>query len=457
MHLLDPEVEKATPAELRRLQWEGLDRFLRDRVWSNPFYAHKYALAGVRQRSITDQGAFTSLPTVDKSQILEDVRQHPPFGSRSVLDDSDLRQVVETTGTSGRGRERYPLNQTDVDGVRAMERFGFHWAGVTKGSVVMSCLPLTTRAAGQWYHDAVRSLGGVFLATGNYDTAEKLRYLSEYDVSLLCASSPSYLRRLEVAALNEGMSPRDFGVRAIMVAGEPFSIDWLVEREEVWGARIFEQYGSTQRAIAWCCDRGAVPGGGRGVLHTLPHLALYEVVDPETGEEVADGEAGELIITPFSATSASPLVRFATGDRVTKLPADACPCGRTLPAFEAGTVERYDNVFRARGVNFAVSDIDDVVLNSGAREYQARIYIDQRTGREELEILAELEPGPDHGETTLREIATRLRDAMGLRFDVRTYEGSSLLPEGKSDLIKRQRWSDQRESRGGSAGTGSSS
>lgn len=452
MHLLDPAVETASQAELRRLQWESLDRFLRDHVWSNPFYARKYAEAGVRQRDVTDLEAFSALPTVDKNEMLADMGQHPPFGSRAALGASGLRQVVETTGTSSRGRERYPLNQADVDGVRAMERFGFHWVGVTEGLIVMSCLPVTTRAGGQWYQDAVRSLGGVFLATGSYDTAEKLRYLAEYDVTLLCASSPSYLRRLEIAALNDGTSPRDFGVGAIMIAGEPFSTEWLAEREQVWGARVFEQYGSTQRAIAWCCERGAVPEGGRGVLHTLPHLAVYEVVNPETGEPTAEGEAGELVITPFAATSASPLVRFSTGDRVTRVPAGACSCGRTLPGFEAGTVERYDNVFRARGVNFAVSDIDEVVLNSGAREYQARIYIDQGTGREELEILAELDPGTDR-DATLRDIATRLRDAVGLRFHVRPYQGPTLLPEGKSDLVKRQRWSDQRESRDANATT----
>jgi len=115
------------------------------------------------------------------------------------------------------------------------------------------------------------------------------------------------------------------------MAGESWAREWMEDLAAVWGARPYEQYGCTQRALAWNCPAGAVPDGRRGVLHTLPDHGLYEVVDPSSGKPAVPGEFGELVFTPFFA-NLSPLVRFATGDG---------EVGLTFPAFWAMSMRRH--------------------------------------------------------------------------------------------------------------------
>ncbi|GEL23152.1 phenylacetate-coenzyme A ligase [Pseudonocardia sulfidoxydans NBRC 16205] len=434
---VDRATETMSPAELARLQLARLNEFLDRGVWGNEWFAPRL---GAR-REIRSLEQWRELPTMTKRDVMADIAEHGPYGRRATAEPADVRQVVETSGTSGQGRERYPVTGHDLDLIQQMEMPGFAWAGAGPGSVVLSSLPVTTRAGGQWYQDAVRRLGAVWLSVGTYPAEEKLRYLREIGADILVAS-PSYLMRLEIVAAAEGVRPADLGVRAIMTAGEPFSVAWAREREAVWDARLHEQYGSTQRAIAWSCEEGAVHGDGLGVLHVLPHLAVYEVIDPATGEEVGEGEHGELVITPFGSTAA-PLVRFASGDRVVKVGAGDCPCGRPYPGLRCGRIDRYDAMTKIRGVNVVPSAADALLLQHPVTDYQARVYSDERTGREELEIVVAAVGGPpDAG--TLAVLADRFRQEFGLRATFVAHEGPTLVADVAVDAKKRKRWTDER-------------
>lgn len=439
VRFVDREVETMSPPELERLQLARLNEFLDQHVRTNPYFRPRLAASQVGKplRSLEE---FRQFPIMRKADVLADVARRGPFGSRFVGELTDVVQIVETSGTSGSGRERYPVNEVDLDLVQQMEMPGFCWAGVGPGKIVISSLPVTTRAGGQWYHDAVRRLKGIWLSVGTYPAEEKIRYMREVGVDLLVAS-PSYLGRLEAVAAAAGLDPRSFGVTAVMSAGEPFSAEWCAEREEVWGARLHEQYGSTQRAIAWTCEQGALHGSELGVLHTLPHLGVYEVIDPETGEEVLDGEVGELVITPFGSTAA-PLVRFASGDRVRKISAADCSCGRPFPGLRAGSIDRFDSMLKVRGVNVIPSAVDQLFLHGPVTDYQARVYSDSATGKEELEIVIASVTGPTP--ELLAELATRFRAEFGLRATLVAHQGASLVSDTTVDSKKRNRWTDER-------------
>lgn len=434
---VDRETETMSPGQLGALQLARLNAFLDRSVWDNPWFTHRLG----RRREIRSLEEWRTLPTMTKADVLADIAEHGSFGRRCTAAPSEIRQIVETSGTSGKGRERYPITDHDLDLIQQMEMPGFRWAGAEPGSVVLSSLPVTTRAGGQWYQDAVRRLGAVWLSVGTYPAEEKLRYLREIGADILVAS-PSYLMRLEIVAAAEGIVPGDLGIRAIMTAGEPFSLAWAQERAEVWGARLHEQYGSTQRAIAWSCEEGAVHGNHLGVLHVLPHLAVYEVIDPVTGEEVVPGEHGELVITPFGS-SAAPLVRFATGDRVVKVGTGECPCGRPYPGLRCGRIDRYDAMTKIRGVNVVPSAADEVLLQPPVTDYQARVYNDEQTGREELEIVVAAAGGL-LDTAALDDLAVRFRQAFGLRATFVAHPGPTLVGDVTVDARKRARWTDER-------------
>jgi phenylacetate-CoA ligase len=437
-----PRPAFASREELERVQWERLSRFLRDVVAPNPFYRRLYGRAGVDPATIRSRDEFRRLPLVRKEDLLGDIAEAPPFGTRCTEPPERIVQIVETSGTSGKGQERFPLNAEDHRGVVEMEAVGLAWAGVGPGVIVASCRPVTVRAAGQWYYDAIRTLGGVCLELGTYPTERKVRYLREFQVGVLVAS-PSYLTRLEIVAREMGYDPASFGVRRLLVAGEAYTAARAEERQRAWGAPLNEQYGSSQRAIAWSCEHGAVAGGRLGVLHTMEHLALYEIVSPETGAEVAPGEAGELLITPFAASSAAPLVRFASGDRVEKVAPGACACGRPFMGIRAGTVGRYDGMLKVRGVNVDPRAVDEIVLRPPILDYRGTVYTDG-DGREQIELTLEFAPGAGDAPGRCAQLVEQLRGTFGLRFVVQPNTGPSILAGIRSDGSKRVRWSDRR-------------
>lgn len=422
----------ADPAALEAHQLAEMNRVL-ERARETAFYAERLRDAPARLESL-DQ--LRELPTTTKADVLADGARHPPFGSRIRVAPSAIRHVVTTSGTSGAGQEVYPLDAEDEERVHRMAARGFAWAGVDADSVVLDTLPLTTAAAGQWYYHGLRLLEATVLAVGAYSTERKLDLLAALRADTL-VGTPSYLWRLALAAAARGLEPERLGVRRLVVAGESWSEPWLARLEERWGAPVFEQYGSTQRAMAWSCPHGALPGGRRGVLHALSDHGVYEVLDPESGEPVTDG-AGELVVTPF-VSGASPLLRFATGDRV--VVTSACPCGRPGPFLVAGRAERYDFMVKVRGVNVWPEALDRAVFGVEAvGDYVAEVAHDDG-GREVLSVSLELR---DDGPDAEREVAEAIQRLTGLRAAVRRVPAGAITAEFPDRFAKRRRLYDRR-------------
>ncbi len=441
----DPSLETLSREELAALQLRKL-RALLDRVTrDNAFYRRKFKAAGADPGRVQCPDDVRRLPTTSKAEVLDDIEAAPPYGERLQVPVREVAQVVETSGTSGRIREVYGLSRGDLDAIFDMEACGFFWAGVRPGVAVFNTLPMHTSAAGLWYYHGLRNLEANIFQVGTYDTRKKVEYLRRFGGKFLIGS-PSYVRRMLTVAREMGFDPRtDLEVERILVAGEPFSEAWIHEQESGWGAKVFEQYGSTQRAMAWSCERGVWWEGARGVLHTLPHRVLFEILDVKTREAAAPGDWGELVVTPLDA-EASPLIRFATGDRVRSLPAEACGCGRTFPGIEAGTVSRLDNMLRVKGVNLWPEAVDGVVFRfPEIREYKGEVALG--TGdREEIRVRVEVDPGAPSGTGTAlcARLMDDLRASLGLRFEVSLWDGPSLYDAYREGLHKSRRWTDLR-------------
>ncbi len=224
--------------------WEIAERLAVD----NPFY--KPLLAPLPAgRSAAD---FRSLPVTTKDAVVADCRAHPPYGARSQCRPDEIRTVVETSGTSGKGREIYVMNDADEEAAIAMEACGFWWAGVRPGSRVLLTLPVGMTAAGHWYYEGLRRLGANVLSVGAYPTQKKVEMLARYGADLV-VGTPTYVQRLAVACEEEGVDPAALGVQALIVAGEAYGAGWVQMMQQVWGATLYEQWGCTERAVAWTC------------------------------------------------------------------------------------------------------------------------------------------------------------------------------------------------------------
>jgi phenylacetate-CoA ligase len=211
---------------------------------------------------------------------------------------------------------------------------------------------------------------------------------------------------------------------------------------------MFEVYANSQRAFTYTCEWGILHGSEPGVLHSVPHLGLLEVVDPDTGLHVEPGESGEVIITPFRMV-ASPIVRYATGDRAVFRNAESCMCGRQFDGIQAGSVSRYDDMMRIKEVNIWPEAIDKVVFaRPWAAEYRGELFVNAK-GREVPRILIEFYADVDVESRSehLRELQAALHDSIRLHFAVEEWSGQPLRAvDARLDpnSLKIRRWVDRR-------------
>jgi phenylacetate-CoA ligase len=284
------------------------------------------------------------------------------------------------------------------------------------------------------------------LQVGVYDTEQKLDLALRFAAKALIAT-PSYLMTLIRSAHARGLDLSETPVTRLFTATEAFSVEWAHSLEQTWGATLSEWYGSSQRAIAWTCELGAAPGGRHGVLHLFPHMSLLEVVDPENGEHVEPGKEGEVIVT-FLESEASPLIRFASGDRARYLGWNCCECSRSFPGLESGTISRYDDMLKVKGVSFWPAAVDALVFSEPTRkqpvrDYRGRVYIDER-GRERIELTVSFQDDVDSARQTvlLDQLARQIRSHSGLTMDVVT--GDVAEEAFRDERTKARRWRDER-------------
>ena len=415
----------------------------------NSFYKKKFAEAGIRPDDIRTREDITKVPVTTKEDLIKDIENYPPYGSRLQVQTNEIVLVVETSGTSGRGKEVHPLSSVDLEKVATAECYGFFWAGVRKGTVVTPLLPVTMAAAGVWWLYALSGLQANLFRIGHLDAGEKLNYMKRYGVEVMFAPA-SYLSRLEYKAQEVGLNIRKElpSLRSILTSSEGRSVDWAVQIEKEWGAKLYEQYGCTQRGIAWTCEYGMLHGDKMGLIHSLPHLCLMEVIDKSSGKPVGTGEEGEIILTPFESRAA-PLIRFATNDRAKFMTSEYCLCGRPFDGLQCGSIGRYDDMMKIKGLNVWPDAVDRVVLSwPDVSEYRGELYIDE-SGSEQAAIHVEFrrEIIDVEREAIITQIADKMRTQVGIRFIVKEWTDVTPLfsSQYRGDTGKVRRWTDRRK------------
>ncbi|MBI4486319.1 MAG: AMP-binding protein [Acidobacteria bacterium] len=234
--------------------------------------------------------------------------------------------------------------------------------------------------------------------------------------------TPTYALRLaEVAAAERADPPLSTGtVRLVIVGGEPGgSIASTREQiEQSWGARVVDHHGLTEVGpISFECWEAP------GFLHLIEPEYISEIIDTATGNAVADGEPGELVVTNLGRT-ASPVIRYRTGDIVVRR-SSPCRCGRTWARLEGGILGRADDMINVRGVNVYPSAIESVVRRfSEVVEFRTRIGSAGAMRTLSLEI--ELAPLTSDEAAIAMTVSHRLREALGLSIPVRVVDAGTL-------------------------------
>jgi phenylacetate-CoA ligase len=448
MAVLNKLIESMPREALKELQERRVLGTLRRVYEENKFYRQLYDAAGINIPGIRTLEDFRRLvPMLDKRVLLADQEAFPPYGLRAW---PPIQQLHLTSGTSGVGQEVHALSEADVISQGTPLMYQLTWAGVTPGDTVALTQPWGTTMAGPYYAEGARALGVTPLYLGAGSTEQKIELMLRFQPAALLAIG-AYIHRLSIVAESMGVVPaRDLPqLRSVLSFGEPFSIAWAERMEQFWNARLFDCFGATQAggtAMA-ACEGGSIPSGPsgvrrRGTLHGFDHRLYLEVIEPETGDHVAPGEFGELVVTVMSR-ELFPCVRFRLGDRIRYLGIGECGCGRAFTAFESGTISRYDDMIKISGFNVWTHSVDAFVLqDERVAEYQAEVRIEQLSGRERVELTVELVPGiaGDQQQAVLSRLEDNIKSTMGISVQARLCEPMTL---PRFDH-KAKRWHDRR-------------
>ena len=399
---------------LRLAQWGKLSALLQRAEAAGGFYARRFETAGLLASDLTGLEAFTErVGFTRKAELLEDRLSHPPFGTQMLEPLSRCTRFCQTSGTS----TGQPMAWLDT--AESWEAMLCCWrrvyeaaslrAGVDRVFFAFSFGPFL----GFWtaYEAAARDY--LILPGGGLSSQARLECMARYQATVLCCT-PTYALRLgEQIGAESGVSREALAVRKIIVAGEPGgSVPAVRERiEALWGARVFDHHGMTEVGPV-SYELESRPGG----VFVIEEAYFAEVIDPDSGKEVAEGECGELVLTTLDR-SACPLLRYRTGDWVRKTIED----GRLF--LPGGVLCRVDDMLVVRGVNLYPSAVEAVVR---AFPEVVEFVVEQRQveAMEEPTVLVEL--AADAADGVLEKLRDKLRDTFALRIPVRLAPAGSL-------------------------------
>jgi phenylacetate-CoA ligase len=413
------EVEQLDRSRLAECQGRRLSELLQAIHGRNQFYTRKLRDAGIDISSLRFPEDFRTLPLTAKAELNADQAASPPWGTALTEPLGRYTRYCQTSSTTGR-----PLRWIDTN--ESWQWLLECWKAVYRGARVkpgdrvffpFSFGPFLGFWAG---FEAGPQIGLHCVPGGGMSSQIRLSMIETIGATVVCCT-PTYALRLAEIAEHERRRPLSEGtVRMLIVAGEPGgSIPATRERiERSWGARVIDHHGLTEVGpVSFECWEAP------GSLHINEAEFIAEVIDIRTGEEVEDGQTGELVLTNLGRT-ASPVIRYRTGDLVVRR-TEPCPCGRTWARLEGGILGRADDMVNIRGVNVYPVGIESVVRRL-PEVVEFRSVVSRQGSMRSLRLEIEVAPEFEDSNAVASRVAYHLREALGLSVNVLVVESGTL-------------------------------
>lgn len=359
-----PEIERASPEEISRIQDEKLRVQIEYIASNSPYYRRVFKEAGVSWQDIRSVADLVHLPVTTKSDL------HYANNDFFCVPRKQIIDYVTTSGTLG-DPVIIALTESDLKRLAVNEALSFAVAGCTGEDVFQLMTTLDRRfMAGMAYFLGARELGAGVVRVGSgipelqWDTIERIK-------PTVLVAVPSFLVKLIEFAESRGIDYRNSAVKKAICIGEPlrnadFSLNTLGKAiQSKWPLELYTTYASTEMATAFTeCEHGL---GG----HHHPELIVIELLDEEN-QPVGENETGEVTITTLGVTG-TPLLRFKTGD-LCRAHREPCACGRTTMRLSP-VVGRRQQMIKFKGTTLYPPALYDVLnLIDGVEDYVVEVY-----------------------------------------------------------------------------------
>jgi len=366
-------------------------------------------LADVDPQKIDTRAALARLPVTRKSDLGELQKQLPPLGGLNATPLNKLAKIFVSPG---------PVYEPEGTGpnwwrsARALFAAGFR-----SGDLVINTFAYHFTPAGSMMESGARALGCTVVPTGIGQTEMQVSTIADLRVSGF-VGTPSFLKLIVDKA--EELKVDFSMLKNAMVGGEylpPALRKSLGER----GIRVMQSYATADLGLL--AYESALPDGSVTEGMILDEGLLLEIVRPGTGDPVAPGEVGEVVITSFNPDY--PLIRFGTGDLSAVL-AGASPCGRTNVRIK-GWMGRADQTTKVRGMFVTPKQVSEI-LRRHPEIVKARLVIAGATGKDDMTLRCE----GGSGDAGLKAaLVASIRDVTKLRGDIEFVSAGSLPNDGK--------------------------
>jgi phenylacetate-CoA ligase len=343
-----------------------------------PVYKEKIARAGVTPRDIKGIEDIRRLPFTTKL----DMRDSYPYGLFSVPP-SELREIHVSSGTTG-NPTLVGYTRKDVKLWSEVMARSLCCAGANPGDFIQIAYGYGLFTGGLGFHYGAMEMGLTIIPTSSGQTKRQLKIMSDFNPRIL-ACTPSYALYMADEARDMGLDPRKSSWEIGIFGAEPWSESMRKEIEATWDMIATDVYGLSEIIGPGVSQECTCKDG----LHVFWDVFYPEVINPDTGEPVKEGETGELVITTLTK-QAIPLIRYRTRDQVS-ITYGACRCGRTSPRISK-IKGRTDDMIIVRGINVFPSQIEHVLLGIEGTQPHYQLIVDRKAGKlDEVEILVEVD------------------------------------------------------------------
>ena len=392
--------------QLAQLQIERLRTTLRNAYDNVPLHRARLDALGIAPQDIRTLDDVAQLPFTLKT----DLRDNYPFGmfTRPI---EQLARLHASSGTTGKPTV-VGYTEEDLDNWADLVARSMHCAGARRGDVVHNAYGYGLFTGGLGAHYGAERLGGVVVPMSGGSTERQVALIMDFKARVLC-STPSYALAIAEVAEKQGVDLRTSALRIGMFGAEPWSNGMRDEIERRIGLKAVDIYGLSEimgPGVACECEC-------KNGLHGWEDHFLFEVVDPETGRPLPEGEAGELVITTLTK-QALPMLRYRTRD-ITRLSTTACDCGRTHVRI-LRIAGRNDDMMIIRGVNVYPSQIEAVLLGLPKLSPHYLLVLERRGTLDEVSIEIEAQSGvdaKDYPQLAL-DAAHRIKSMIGITTEI---------------------------------------
>jgi phenylacetate-CoA ligase len=417
--------------KLRNLQLHRLKSIVRRAYDKVALFRERMLVRGIGPDDLRSLADLRHLPFTTKL----DLRDTYPFG----LFASPLEEVVRLHASSGTTGKPIVVAYTREDLavwtnviLRTLVACGLH-----RGDVIQNAYGYGLFTGGLGVHYGAEALGATVIPVSGGQSDRQIMIMKDFGVTAVCCT-PSYFVHLIERGVELGVDLRELPVRAGVFGAEPWSESMRQRIQADAGIRAYDIYGLSEiigPGVASECE--AQTG-----LHIFEDHFYPEVIDPETGEVLPDGEEGELVLTSLSKR-AMPMIRYRTRD-ITALFPEPCPCGRTVRRMRRIS-RRSDDMFIIRGVNVYPSQVEHAILEVEGTLPHYQIVLTREGGLDQMQLEVEVTASVFSDKVRVLEeleqkLVRTIEHTIGLRVAVRLVEPHTIeRSQGKAKRVVDRR------------------